>query len=67
MREAIWKEYELIDTSNGERLERWGDKILIRPDPQKMLMQGITAQKQAAAVGKYIKNFRRCGMLPTKI
>ncbi len=34
MREAIWKEYELIDTSNGERLERWGDKILIRPDPQ---------------------------------
>ena len=34
MREAIWKEYELIDTSCGERLERWGDKILIRPDPQ---------------------------------
>ncbi len=34
MREAIWKDYELIDTSNGERLERWGNKILIRPDPQ---------------------------------
>ena len=34
MREAVWKEYELIDTSQGERLERWGDKILIRPDPQ---------------------------------
>ena len=34
MREAVWKEYELIDTSSGERLERWGDKILIRPDPQ---------------------------------
>lgn len=34
MREAIWKEYELIDTCNGERLERWGDKLLIRPDPQ---------------------------------
>lgn len=34
MREAAWKEYELIDTSSGERLERWGDKILIRPDPQ---------------------------------
>lgn len=34
MREAAWNEYELIDTSNGERLERWGDKILIRPDPQ---------------------------------
>ena len=29
-----WKEYELIDTSDGERLERWGKYILIRPDPQ---------------------------------
>ena len=29
-----WKDYELIDTSRGERLERWGDIILIRPDPQ---------------------------------
>ncbi len=29
-----WKDYELIDCSRGERLERWGDQILIRPDPQ---------------------------------
>jgi len=29
-----WKDYELIDTSNGEKLERWGDVILRRPDPQ---------------------------------
>lgn len=34
MRTAQWKDYELIDTSAGERLERWGDIILIRPDPQ---------------------------------
>lgn len=34
MRTANWKNYELIDTSNGERLERWGNIILIRPDPQ---------------------------------
>lgn len=34
MREAQWKDYELIDCSDGERLERWGDIILIRPDPQ---------------------------------
>ena len=34
MREAQWKDYELIDCSNGERLERWGDIVLIRPDPQ---------------------------------
>ena len=29
-----WKDYELLDTSRGERLERWGDILLIRPDPQ---------------------------------
>jgi 23S rRNA (cytosine1962-C5)-methyltransferase len=29
-----WKDYELLDASDGERLERWGDYILIRPDPQ---------------------------------
>ena len=29
-----WKDYELLDASGGERLERWGDIILIRPDPQ---------------------------------
>ena len=29
-----WKEYELIDCEGGERLERWGDYILVRPDPQ---------------------------------
>ena len=29
-----WKDYEVIDTSTGEKLERWGDYILVRPDPQ---------------------------------
>jgi len=29
-----WTEYELLDCSDGERLERWGKYILIRPDPQ---------------------------------
>ena len=34
MRVSNWNDYELIDTSAGERLERWGNVILIRPDPQ---------------------------------
>lgn len=34
MRTADWQDYELIDASSGERLERWGDILLIRPDPQ---------------------------------
>ncbi len=29
-----WRDYELIDASGGEKLERWGDCILLRPDPQ---------------------------------
>ncbi|MBD5471579.1 MAG: SAM-dependent methyltransferase [Lachnospiraceae bacterium] len=29
-----WKDYEVIDTSKGEKLERWGSYILLRPDPQ---------------------------------
>ncbi|MBQ7564782.1 MAG: class I SAM-dependent methyltransferase [Lachnospiraceae bacterium] len=29
-----WKEFEVIDASAGERLERWGSYILVRPDPQ---------------------------------
>ena len=31
-----WKEFEVIDTSSGEKLERWGDVILARPDPQEI-------------------------------
>lgn len=29
-----WKDYEVLDTGNGEKLERWGDYLLVRPDPQ---------------------------------
>ena len=29
-----WKDYEVLDTSSGEKLERWGKYILVRPDPQ---------------------------------
>ena len=29
-----WKDYELIDCGRGEKLERWGKHLLVRPDPQ---------------------------------
>ena len=29
-----WKDYQVIDTSNGEKLEKWGPYTLVRPDPQ---------------------------------
>ena len=52
MRTAQWDDYELIDTSNGERLERWGDIILIRPDPQIIWDSGKKSPlwKQAHAI-----------------
>ena len=29
-----WRDYELLDCGNGEKLERWGQQVLVRPDPQ---------------------------------
>ena len=29
-----WNDYELIDCGRGEKLERWGEQLLVRPDPQ---------------------------------
>lgn len=29
-----WKDYEVLDTGSGEKLERWGEYLLVRPDPQ---------------------------------
>ena len=29
-----WNDYEVLDTAGGEKLERWGDYLLVRPDPQ---------------------------------
>ena len=35
-----WKDYELIKTSRGQKLERWNDIYLLRPDPQVIWDQG---------------------------
>ncbi len=35
-----WKDYELIDAGSGEKLERWGDFVLRRPDPQALWPRG---------------------------
>ncbi len=40
-----WKDYELIDCSNGEKLERWGNFILLRPDPQIIWDNGVLRDK----------------------
>lgn len=40
-----WQDYELIDCSNGEKLERWGNVILLRPDPQVIWNNGNLRDK----------------------
>ena len=48
-----WKDYELLDTSDGERLERWGNYILIRPDPQIIWKNAATHSAWKRADGIY--------------
>ena len=51
-----WKDYELIDASDGERLERWGSHILVRPDPQAIWRTGRTDAKWASPEGRYSRS-----------
>ena len=51
-----WKDYELLDCSDGERLERWGDVILIRPDPQIIWKNSQTAPEWNTAHARYIRS-----------
>ena len=50
-----WKDYEVIDTSSGEKLERWGKYILVRPDPQVIW----TTPKQHPLWRKYDAKYSR--------
>ena len=74
-----WNDYELIDCSNGEKLERWGNQVLIRPDPQviwkserknRLWYQAdpdMNALKQAAVSGIFIKKCLLSGRSDIKI
>lgn len=39
-----WKDYECIDAGNGEKLERWDNVILRRPDPQAMWISDMDTE-----------------------
>ena len=51
-----WIDYELLDCSYGERLERWGDVILIRPDPQAVFKTKRKDPRWKNAHAKYIRS-----------
>lgn len=51
-----WQDYCLIDTSEGERLERWGNVTLIRPDPQIIWKCSHLAKEWNNANARYIRS-----------
>lgn len=55
MRTAEWKDYSVIATSDGYKLERWGDVILLRPDPQ-VIWSGKNLDSHKGISAKYIRS-----------
>lgn len=48
-----WKDYRIIDCSEGEKLEYWGDKVLVRPDPQIVWKSEKSAKEWKTADARY--------------
>ena len=48
-----WKDYEILDMSDGEKLERWNNIILIRPDPQIIWKEKTFPEKWKTANARY--------------
>ena len=51
-----WKDYELIDCGRGEKLERWGDQLLVRPDPQAIWNTPRTHRGWKQNAGRYARS-----------
>ena len=51
-----WKDYEIIDMANGEKLERWGGITLIRPDPQIIWKEKSCPAKWKTANARYVRS-----------
>ncbi len=51
-----WKEYEILDMSNGEKLENWKNITLIRPDPQIIWKEKCYPEKWKTANARYIRS-----------
>ena len=56
-----WQDYELIDATDGNRLERWGDTLLVRPDPQVVWKTGQTSPLWSKANAVYHRSAKGGG------
>ena len=50
MKAAVWKDYSVIATGDGYKLERWGKVILLRPDPQVRILLPTHPRKPALQI-----------------
>jgi 23S rRNA (cytosine1962-C5)-methyltransferase len=51
-----WRDYQILDTSDGEKLERWGEYTLIRPDPQILWKTRREDPRWRRADGRYLRS-----------
>lgn len=51
-----WKDYEILDMACGEKLERWGEVILVRPDPQIIWKDKTFPEKWKHTNARYIRS-----------
>lgn len=56
-----WKDYEVMDASDGEKLERWGQYTLVRPDPQVIWQTPKTNPKWKKMNGHYHRSSKGGG------
>ena len=56
MRVADWKDYTVVATGDGYKLEKWGGVALLRPDPQVIWKSNIDMDSYKGLVAKYIRS-----------
>lgn len=56
MQTEKWTDYEIIATGGGEKLERWGDVILLRPDPQAIWEAPFDMEKYRGLSARYTRS-----------
>lgn len=56
MRSALWKDYSVIATGDGYKLERWGNVVLLRPDPQVIWKTSVNMDGYKGLSAKYVRS-----------
>src|ERR1035437_8573888 len=61
-----WKDYELLDSGNGQRLERFGQYVISKPDPQAIWQPSLSVAEWNKADAKFLERDWDNNQLPAK-